>query len=126
MQESGYQTNWKRGMSLVAGFVFLGAVVGAYKDVSELVSPSVSFVGVGLCLLILVLVETLIRTRRPTWIFPRGQIARLTALGIQPRWFLIGFIGLLLAPRIGDLIRQQSLQASQPAGPTVEFRRHPQ
>jgi hypothetical protein len=125
-KQKRYQTNWKRGMSFLAGVTTLGALLGAVKNASAVVTPMVTVVGTALCLLAWFTAEIVIRVVRPTWVFPSGQRARLTAFGLRPRWFLIGFVLLLWIPRAADFVRQRVLESTQPSGPTVEFRRHPQ
>ena len=126
MAELGYQTNWKRGVWFLAGLGALGAFLDAIGNALAIVTPSITVIGTIVFLAVWGLAELVIRVRRPRWRLDGGQPARLTALGLQPRWFVLGAILLLWIPRGVDYLKQRATENTPPAAPTVEFHRYPQ
>lgn len=101
-QLPNYQKIIQQSIYVAGGIVLLGSLLSSFSNSLALVSPTVTYVGSILILMVWVIASLLLRCHPLRWVVRGGKKVGLTHLGMQLNAKLIGIILLLWLPRIVD------------------------
>ena len=117
------QRSWKYGGWTLAGVLAAGALLDALANALQLVTPTGTYVGTMLLIVLTFGAHLLMKRRGVPWQYDSGIGVRLKGLGPSQLCFIVGIILLLWYPRAKDVFDMMAERKMPQSGPSFQFKK---